>query len=116
MKIILRYEDDFQLEPLELKYSDYITNNAFISVENFKKLFKSQGEDFETSAFEYENKTIENVINDLKISFNLCSLQEEEKSNSNFKTGKIKKYCNLSLFIWRISFGDKDFNGLSSWF
>lgn len=84
-----RYEDDFQLEPLELKYSDYISNKVQVTVKEFKSMFKNQGEDFETSAFEFENKTIENVIADLKTSFNLSSLEEEENANSNFKTGEI---------------------------
>jgi hypothetical protein len=76
------------LEPLELKYSDFISNQVPISTAEFKKLFKAQGENFETSAFEFENKTIENVINELKESFNLGVLQEEESTKSNFRTGK----------------------------
>ena len=69
-------------------HSDFISDKVKITVEKFKELFKAQNEDFETSAFEFENKTIENVINDLKSSFNLMSFEEEEQSNSNFKTGK----------------------------
>ena len=60
-----------------------------ITVDRFKELCKAQNEDFETSAFEFEKKTIENVINDLKTSFNLASLEEDEQANSNFKTGRI---------------------------
>lgn len=86
-----RYEDDFQLESFDTKFSDFIYNDQKISASEFKKLFKNAGEEFETSALEFENKTIENVINEMKTSFNLSIVNEEKESksaNNNFKTGK----------------------------
>jgi uncharacterized protein YjgD (DUF1641 family) len=80
-----------------------------VTVEKFKQLFKAQNEEFETSAFEFENKTIENVINDLKTSFNLSSLEEEEQTNSNFKTGNhyfwlIEKFICMGNICWRLRY------------
>ena len=82
-----RYQDEFQLEELELKYSDYISRANAISFREFQKIFKAQGENFESSVFQFENKTIENVISDLKESFNLRSIQpDKETASDNFKT------------------------------
>lgn len=82
-----RYQDEFQLEELEMKYADYISKDNRISFKEFQKIFKSQGDNFESSVFEFENKTIENVITDMKESFNLRSIEADGDSKSdNFKT------------------------------
>ena len=95
LPLTVRYQDDFQLEPLEIKFADYIFSNSQISITDFKKLFKNQGDKFETSAFQFESTTIEKAVSDIKNSFNLQILEENKASNvkTKFKTGKVFSNC-----------------------